>query len=167
MKKMKRVPGEVRAQIAAMPIRRLADGSVEILLVTSRTTQRWIVPKGWPIKGLTGAEAAAREAFEEAGVVGRMMAEPAGRYTYWKRMADHFALCEVTLYLLEFERQLATWAEQGERRCEWFSLDDAANLVDDPELATAIRLLPGTLSRLTHAGGTGPAAFDRIAVSAH
>lgn len=141
MKKMKRVPGEIRAQIAAMPIRRLADGSTEILLVTSRTTKRWIVPKGWPIKGLTPPEAAAREAFEEAGVVGRILSEPAGRYTYWKRMSDHFILCEVTLYLLEVERQLATWAEQDQRRSQWFSLDDAADLVEEPELATAIRNL--------------------------
>ncbi|PZO00862.1 MAG: NUDIX hydrolase [Hyphomicrobiales bacterium] len=138
---MKRVPGEIRAQIAAMPIRRLADGSTEILLVTSRTTKRWIVPKGWPIKGLTPPEAAAREAFEEAGVVGRILSEPAGRYTYWKRMSDHFILCEVTLYLLEVERQLATWAEQDQRRSQWFSLDDAADLVEEPELATAIRNL--------------------------
>ena len=141
MKKMKRVPGEIRAQIAAMPIRHLTDGSMEILLVTSRTTHRWIAPKGWPIKGLTAPEAAAREAFEEAGVVGRIVSEPAGSYTYWKRMSDHFILCEVTLYLLEVERQLDSWAEQGQRRSQWFRLEDAADLVDEPELATAIRNL--------------------------
>ena len=90
MKKTKRAPGETRAQIAAMPIRRVADGSAEILLVTSRTTQRWIVPKGWPIKGLKDHDAAAREAFEEAGVVGRISEKPAGRYTYWKRMSRPF-----------------------------------------------------------------------------
>lgn len=139
MKKTRRTPGEVRAQIAAMPIRRLADGSLEILLVTSRTTRRWIVPKGWPMKGLKDHDAAAREAFEEAGVVGRISHEPAGRYTYWKRMADHFVLCEVTLYLLEVDRQLASWAEQDQRRSQWFKLADAADLVDEPELRSAIR----------------------------
>ncbi len=167
MKKMKRLPGEVRAQIAAMPIRRRAGAPVEIMLVTSRTTRRWIVPKGWPIKGLSAHEAAEREAFEEAGVVGRIVPAPAGRYTYWKRMSDHFALCEVTLYLLEVERQLATWAEQGERRCQWFGLDDAADLVDDPELATAIRQLPDTLSRLDQAGSVGAPATDRETVASH
>jgi len=139
MKKSKRPPGEIRAQIAAMPVRRLAGGAPEVMLVTSRTTQRWIVPKGWPIKGLTPAEAAAREAFEEAGVIGRILPEPAGRYTYWKRMSDHFILCDVTLYLLEVDRQLDTWPEQAQRRSQWFSLDDAADLVDEPELATALR----------------------------
>ncbi len=124
-----------------MPVRRPPDGSIEVLLVTSRTTQRWIVPKGWRIKGLKDHEAAAREAFEEAGVVGRIGRKPLGRYSYWKRMDDHFVLCEVALYLLEFERQLPIWAEQEQRRSQWFKLEDAADLVDEPELATAIRSL--------------------------
>lgn len=141
MKKVKRKAGEKRSQIAAMPIRRAADGSPEILLVTSRTTRRWIVPKGWPMKGLKDHDAAAREAFEEAGVVGRISDTPAGRYTYWKRMRDHFTLCEVKLYLLEVEQQLDNWAEQHERDLHWFKLADAADLVDEPELGTAIREL--------------------------
>lgn len=141
MKKTRRAPGEARAQIAAMPVRRLADGSAEILLVTSRTTQRWIVPKGWPMKGLKDHDAAAREALEEAGVVGRISEKPSGRYSYWKRMTDHFVLCEVKLYLLEVDQQLPSWAEQSQRRSQWFKLADAADLVDEPELRTVIRNL--------------------------
>jgi len=141
MKKAKRKPGEKRSQIAAMPIRHAADGSTEILLVTSRTTRRWIVPKGWPMKGLKDHDAAAREAFEEAGVIGRVSSEPAGRYTYWKRMSDHFVLCKVKLYLLKVEQQLASFSEQHQRDLHWFKLADAADLVDEPELSTAIRRL--------------------------
>lgn len=141
MKKPKRPPGEPRLQIAAMPIRRTPDGSTEIMLVTSRTTRRWIVPKGWPIRGMKDHDAAAREAFEEAGLVGKIGRKPAGRYTYWKRLEDHFVLCTVKLYLLEVDQQLATWAEQGERHCQWFRLEDAADLVDEPELSSAIRAL--------------------------
>jgi len=141
MKKAAKKAGKTRAQIAAMPVRRGLDGAPEILLVTSRTTRRWIVPKGWRMKNRGDAEAAAIEALEEAGVVGRVSETPAGRYTYWKRMADHFALCEVTLYLLEVERQLDSWTEQGQRRSQWFKLTDAADLVDEPELGTAIRNL--------------------------
>lgn len=141
MKTRKRPAGEPLEQIAAMPIRRTGDGSLEIMLVTSRTTRRWIVPKGWPIKGLKDPEAAAREAMEEAGVVGRIGRKPAGRYAYWKRFSDHFALCTVKIYLLEVENQLPVWAEQGERHCQWFKPEDAADLVDEPELSTAIRKL--------------------------
>jgi 8-oxo-dGTP pyrophosphatase MutT (NUDIX family) len=141
MKKARRKPGEKRSQIAAMPIRRGPDGSPEILLVTSRTTRRWIVPKGWPMKGRKDREAAAQEAREEAGVLGRISEKPTGRYTYWKRMSDHFALCEVKLYVLEVEQQLDSFAEQHERDLRWFKLDDAADLVDEPELGTAIRNL--------------------------
>ena len=141
MKKAKRKTGEKRSQIAAVPIRRAADGSMEILLVTSRTTRRWIVPKGWPIKGLKDHDAAAREAYEEAGVIGRIGHEPAGRYSYWKRMSDHFALCEVKLYLLAVEKQLGSFREQHQRDLHWFKLADAADIVDEPELSTAIRKL--------------------------
>jgi 8-oxo-dGTP pyrophosphatase MutT (NUDIX family) len=141
MKKAGKKGGRTRAQIAAMPVRLGLDGSPEILLVTSRTTRRWIVPKGWRMKDRKDAEAAAIEAFEEAGVVGRVSDTPAGSYSYWKRMADHFVLCEVTLYLLEVERQLDSWAEKDERRSQWFKLADAADLVDEPELRSAIRNL--------------------------
>lgn len=137
MKKAKR-NGKARAQIAAMPVRIGMDGLPEILLVTSRTTRRWIVPKGWPMKDRKDHDAAAREALEEAGVVGRVSDKPAGRYIYWKRMSDHFALCEVKLYLLEVERQLEEWAEQHERHTRWFKLADAADLVDEPGLSKEI-----------------------------
>ena len=124
-----------------MPVRHAADGSLEIMLVTSRTTHRWIVPKGWPIKGMKDYDAAAREAFEEAGVVGTISTKPAGRYDYWKRLADHFVLCTVKLYLLDVQRQLPSWAEQGQRHCQWFKSEDAADLVDDPGLSSLIRMI--------------------------
>lgn len=138
--------GRTRSQIAAMPVRKGTDGSPEILLVTSRTTRRWIVPKGWPMKAFTDWDAAAREALEEAGVIGKVSEKPTGRYSYWKRMNDHFALCEVKLYLLEVERQLDNWAEKNERHCRWFKLADAADLVDEPGLGTAIRRLETRLA---------------------
>lgn len=143
MKKAKRASGSTRSQIAAMPIRHRADGTREILLVTSRTTRRWIVPKGWPMKGVKDRDAAAREAYEEAGVTGRISQKPTARYIYWKRLKDHFTLCEVKLYLLDVQHQLENWAEKKQRQSGWFSLRDAADLVDEPHLASAIMKLAG------------------------
>lgn len=145
MKKTKPAPEIARAQVAALPVRRADDGSPEVLLVTSRTTRRWIVPKGWRIKGLKDHDAAAREALEEAGVIGKVRKKPFGRYNYWKQMPDHFQLCNVTLYLLQVERQLDHWAEREQRTSRWFSPQDAAQLVDEPELALALRELSGKL----------------------
>lgn len=141
MKKAKRPPGAPRVQVGALPLRQAADGSIEILLVTSRETQRWVVPKGWPVKSMKDHDAAAREAYEEAGVVGKVEKKSSGSYTYWKRLPDHFTLCDVKLYKLMVERQLATWPEQGQRRQQWFKPADAADLVDEPELRSVIREL--------------------------
>src|SRR5580658_9664578 len=72
-----------RLQIAALPSRRTAAGGVEVLLITSRETGRFIIPKGWPMKQLSDPDAAAREAYEEAGVVGKVKRKPIGDYFYW------------------------------------------------------------------------------------
>lgn len=141
MKKAKSGLGKPRSQIAALPIRRSPTGEPELLLVTTRTTRRWIVPKGWPIKGKKNHEAAAIEAREEAGVIGKAHKKPAGRYIYWKRMNDHFVLCKVALYILDVERRLEKWAEHNQRLSHWFTLEDAAEIVDDPGLKAAIRSL--------------------------
>lgn len=146
MKKSKPAPDTARAQVAALPVRRKEDGSIEVLLVTSRTTRRWIVPKGWRMAGLKDHDAAAREALEEAGVIGKVRKKPIGRYSYWKRMPDHFQLCNVTMYLLRVERQLENWAEREQRTSRWLSPDDAALLVDEPELALVLRGLPAELA---------------------
>lgn len=146
MKKSKPAPERARAQVAALPIRRAEDGALEVLLVTSRTTRRWIVPKGWPIKGLKDHDAAAREALEEAGVIGKVRKKPIGHYSYWKRMPDHFQLCEVSLFLLEVERRLDHWMEREQRMSRWFTPADAAQMVDEPELANALRRLEAALA---------------------
>lgn len=130
-----------KVQVGAIPFRQGPNGMIEVMLVTTRETQRWIVPKGWPIRGLKGHEAAAREALEEAGLVGKVGQKPVGRYTYWKRRADSFTLCKVRLYPLAVSHQLPTWLEQAERQCRWFTRDDAADLVDEPGLGAIIRTL--------------------------
>jgi 8-oxo-dGTP pyrophosphatase MutT (NUDIX family) len=138
---VKKEAGEQRTQVAALPIRREETGEIRVLLITSRETRRWIIPKGWPMKGRTNAEAAAQEALEEAGVEGRVQKEPFGKYLYWKRTAASFELCEVLVYLLEVKRQLSNWPEKGQRDARWFAVEDAADLVEEPGLITVIKSL--------------------------
>jgi 8-oxo-dGTP pyrophosphatase MutT (NUDIX family) len=110
-----------RAQLAALPYRQV-EGRLEVLLVTSRETRRWIIPKGWAEKGTKPHDMAAREAFEEAGVRGKVRKCPHGSYRYEKRLtAKRSVECEVTVFLLEVEQELADWPEKGERERRWLS----------------------------------------------
>ena len=129
-----------RAQVGALPVRRGHDG-IEVLLVTSRETRRWIIPKGWPMKGRKDHDAAAQEAAEEAGVVGKVHKHPIGAYTYQKRLANRLDPCRVMVYLLEVETHLESWREGDERKRQWFSLAQAANMVSEPKLALLILAL--------------------------
>jgi 8-oxo-dGTP pyrophosphatase MutT (NUDIX family) len=129
-------------QYGALPYRRHHDGSVEIMLLTSRGTGRWIIPKGWPVAKLEPHEAAAKEAVEEGGIVGQIGTQPIGNFRYDKQRDDASALnCEVTVFALEVLQQLTEWPEQHQRRTQWFALEEAADAVQEPELATMIRNL--------------------------
>lgn len=130
-----------RRQVAALPLRQAKDGAMKILLVTSRDTGRWIIPKGWRSKRLKDCKAAAREAREEAGVKGKIFRRAIGRYRYIKRELGHAALVEVRVFLLEVSKSYKRWPEKNERRRAWFDLDDAANRVSDPELSSLIGAL--------------------------
>lgn len=125
-------------QIAALVYRWNRD-RLEILLVTSRETRRWILPKGWPIHGKTPAATAMQEAEEEAGVVGNAAKKPTGRYTSIKKIGETELTCEVEVYPLEFLKQKLKWKERGERACQWLPADKAAETLAEPELAAIIR----------------------------
>lgn len=133
--------GKTIRQVAAIPFRQGADGGIEVMLVTSRQTQRFIVPKGWPMPGKSGRKAATIEAQEEAGVIGKTLKQPAGSYSYWKRLTSSFARVNVTVYLLSVSDELANWPEAGTRQRAWLKADDAATLIDEPELATLLKTL--------------------------
>ena len=104
-----------------MPYQFRAQGELELLLVTSRTRGRWIIPKGWPIKGLKPQKSAAREAFEEAGVQGEVIPKPIGRYSYDKISDDESGAipCEVLVFTLNVKRQLKDWPEASQREARW------------------------------------------------
>jgi 8-oxo-dGTP pyrophosphatase MutT (NUDIX family) len=109
-----------------------------VLLITSRTTRRWTIPKGWPMRGMKDHKAAGREALEEAGVIGQIGKAPIGTYQYWKRDGATFHLCEVSVYPLDVDRQAHKWREKGQRTAKWFSVADAASLVQEPGLKAII-----------------------------
>src|ERR1700744_2721291 len=90
---------------------RILDGKVRVLLVTSRDTGRWIIPKGNVNSGTTPAKAAAKEAYEEAGVKGNITSPiPFGLYTYFKRLESGKARpARVEVYLLRVGQQLGKW----------------------------------------------------------
>jgi 8-oxo-dGTP pyrophosphatase MutT (NUDIX family) len=89
----------MRVQYAALPYRHKGKFSTEVLLVTSRDTGRWIIPKGWPLKGKAPHKAAAREAREEAGVVGKINRRAIGAFSYRKRLkGGKVVVCEVQVW---------------------------------------------------------------------
>jgi 8-oxo-dGTP pyrophosphatase MutT (NUDIX family) len=130
-----------RRQVAALPLRLAKNGAIEILLVTSRDTGRWIIPKGWTSKRLRDCKAAAREAREEAGVKGKIFREAIGTYRYIKRELGDGVFVEVRVFLLKVSKRCKRWPEKRERRRAWFDLKDAAGKVSDPELSILIGML--------------------------
>lgn len=127
-------------QVAALPWRRCARGNVEVLLITSRTSRRWLVPKGWPIAGKSAPEAALQEAFEEAGIRGEANVVPFGSYRYEKLMKDGAILpCQVTVYAMDVQQELDAWPELGQRERRWVSLEEAATLIHEPQLQCLLR----------------------------
>ena len=126
-------------QYAALPYRKRPDG-LDVLLITSRDSGRWIIPKGWPIKGLSANQTAAREALEEAGVMGRIGGEQIGGYHYDKRLADGTNThCDVEVFALEVVDQLDSWPEQHQRRREWLGIEEASERIAETELRALIR----------------------------
>ena len=128
-------------QYGALAWRR-AGTAREVLLVTSRDTGRWVIPKGWPMKKRTPWDAAAREAFEEAGVKGVVEPAAIGSYRYIKRLSRwRERPVEVQVFCLEVERELDDWPERPQRQRAWFAPEDAAGRVAEPDLAELIRRL--------------------------
>src|SRR4029077_17032681 len=99
-----------RVQYAALPVRQTGRSRTEVMLVTSRETRRWIIPKGWPHKGKAPHPSAVREAFEEAGVVGRVARHPVGSFAYRKRLrSGRVVVCEVHVFPLRVRHQTKLW----------------------------------------------------------
>lgn len=129
-----------RAQYAALCYRlRENGGSPDILLLTSRDTGRWVIPKGWPMGSLPGHEVAAQEALEEAGVIGEAERQPVGSFGYDKAMPEGVKMpCEVQVHALKVTEYAEEFKEKGKRRIEWVSPGEAETRVQEPELKKLI-----------------------------
>jgi 8-oxo-dGTP pyrophosphatase MutT (NUDIX family) len=121
-------------QYAALPYR-IGRSGLQILLITSRDSGRWIIPKGWPIAGLTPSESAAREAWEEAGIRGNVSTDSIGTYGYEKRLADDTTrTCDVEVFALEVTEERDAWPEQHQRQRQWLSVEDAGQRISEAKV---------------------------------
>lgn len=114
----------IRIQYGVLPYRFTETNSLEVLLVTTRQTRRWVIPKGWPIKGLRPPKSAEREAYEEAGIRGTVGAKSIGAFSYEKALDAHGVTvpCEVQVFPMAVKRQSDTWPEAHEREAEMMSV---------------------------------------------
>lgn len=137
-------------QAGAIPFEH-REGILHVLLITSRGTGRWVIPKGGVEPGFTARQAAAQEALEEAGIKGEIDAQPLGFFSYHKVLKSGASRpATVEVYALKVEKQLKKWPEQAERQFEWMPIQAAMAAVNEPGLA---RLL-GRLAEL-HADAAG------------
>ena len=127
-------------QVAALCWRTSPRHGTQVLLITSLNSKRWIIPKGWPEAELTPAENAAREAFEEAGVTGKVAPEPVGSFHYFKEKKDGGGMpCSVDVFALAVTKQLDDWPEKGSRQLLWLPPEQAAVKVSEPALRQLLK----------------------------
>ena len=132
-------------QFAVLPWRISEHGTRQVMLLTSRETRRWVIPKGWPMKKRKPAEAASQEAYEEAGLIGHVVGKrPVGKFHYAKRLSKGEVLCQVRVFLFRVERQLDDWPEKSQRETKWFDAEEAVGMVDEGGLAEIISRFSGS-----------------------
>lgn len=119
-------------QVGALILRLSLKGDLEVLLVTTRRTGRWIIPKGWPMKGRKDHRAAAIEAFQEAGVVGEISSRKVGHFELTKYIdANKSITCCVDVYPLVVKKLKKRYKERGQRDLTWVPLRKASQMVMD------------------------------------
>lgn len=147
-----------RSQVAALPFR-VRDCVLEVMLITSRETGRWIIPKGWAQSGRKAHAASAREARDEAGIVGKITKRPIGTFRYQKRLSpDQEITCKVRVFPFEVGEVRSEWLEQADRQRCWLPVAEAAHRVADSGLRKLLLKLPRLLRR---AGSKSKAADPR------
>ena len=142
---------------------RILDGKVQVLLMTSRDTGRWIIPKGNINGSATPAKAAEKEAYEEAGVKGTITSSvPLGIYTYFKTLASgETRAATVEVYLLRVKQRLKKWPEKGERKLSWLSTKEAVARVEEPGVVPLLLRVIGLRNRFSESHGKIPLRIRR------
>jgi 8-oxo-dGTP pyrophosphatase MutT (NUDIX family) len=131
---------DLSVRTGALPWRFTKAGILEFLLVTSRSSQRWIIPKGRPMAGKSLAQAAAQEAYEEAGVRGQISPQSIGSYKHVKQSAiGEPVTVLVHVYPLAVAQELKSWPEDAQRSRRWFGQSEALEIIQSEELRTAVR----------------------------
>ncbi len=150
--------GQAIEQYAAICYRRQTGGQdLEVLLITSRESGRWVIPKGWPMDRKLPHQVAEREAWEEAGVKGKARKKSFGYYTYLKSLDTGTTVPSmVQVHLLEVSSMSAQFPEHGQRRLQWFSPNEAAAQVREPELKGLLRMIEGALAKEAKTRGATP-----------
>jgi 8-oxo-dGTP pyrophosphatase MutT (NUDIX family) len=140
-------------QYAALPWRITPGGRREVMLLTTRGTRRWAIPKGWPMKGHKPTEVASLEAYEEAGLIGHIVSKrPLGAFHYEKQLLTESRLCQVSVFSFRVERQLDDWPEKQQRETRWFDAAEAADLVEEDGLFGIITRFAGSYVRFVAFG---------------
>jgi len=143
-----------RLQVAALCLRE-KGGAQEVLLITSLDTGRWVLPKGWPMRGRSLGGAALREAWEEAGVNGAVAHDPVGHYGYRKRNRAGLARrVKVAVYPVRVRRMEKGYPEEGQRKLAWVTPAKGAGMVKEPELSALLADLPRRLAVVDTGGAT-------------
>jgi 8-oxo-dGTP pyrophosphatase MutT (NUDIX family) len=135
-----------KGQVAALPILIGQDGDIQVMLVSSRETGRWVIPKGWTSSRMTDPKAAEREARQEAGLTGKIERYPVGYYRYRKVLPQNTRIVEVAVYVLWVRKQHKSWSEQKERTRIWTSIDSASKLVREHGLKKLLSELDLTIN---------------------
>jgi len=134
---------KIKQQASVVPFRR-RDDTVELCLITSRTQGNWCFPKGTIEAGETAAEAGLREAFEEAGITGKILGDPLGQYDYLKKKIPR----RVTVMLMEVTQCDDAWAEMDRSR-QWINLDEASSIIDSRKLRPFVDLAQRQIIKLS------------------
>ena len=117
---------------------RIINGQIEVMLITSSGSKRWVIPKGLIEPNMTPEDSAAKEAWEEAGVLGQVFPNLIGTYEYYKSGCTW----QVDVFLLQVETIVENWPEAYKRKRQWVSIPKAIKRVDEPDLKLILGNLP-------------------------